>query len=192
MRRRIPIFQLERSVSKGLGVSEIAKELGFSKGSVSKALKRLNVAVTKDVALRSAPELVAKGISALDQLQKINDYANELLDLLMRWNRGDDEALQILESQVRKVRVGKGKDAELIKQYRFKDPRELALRAMSEIRGQLQTQMELFKTLYNAEEVAKFQQIVMEEIGHAAPEVRDKILQRLNERRAVRSTLSFP
>ena len=45
----------------------------------------------------------------LINLGKINSYANELLDLLMRWKRGDDEALQILESQVsanRKFRVG--------------------------------------------------------------------------------------
>jgi len=62
---------------------------------------------------------------------------------------------------------------------------------MAEIRGQLEVQMELFKTLYNAEEVAAFQRIVMEEIGSVSPETRAKILQRLNERRAVRSTLSF-
>ena len=52
-----------------------------------------------------AGEIVTKEINAVEQLQKINSYANELLDLLMRWNRGDEEALQILESQVRKVKV---------------------------------------------------------------------------------------
>ena len=41
------------------------------------------------------------------------------------------------------------------------------------------------------EEVAAFQQIVLEEIGNVAPEVRDRILHRLNERRAIRSTLDF-
>ena len=45
--------------------------------------------------------------------------------------RGDSEALQILESQVRKVKV-RGSEEE-IKEYRFKDPRELALKAMQEI-----------------------------------------------------------
>ncbi len=66
-----------------------------------------------------------KKINTLDQLQKINDHANELLDLLMRWNKGDAEALQILESQVRKVKI-KGTEEE-ISSYNFKDPRELGL-----------------------------------------------------------------
>jgi hypothetical protein len=52
----------------------------------------------------------------------------------MRWNRGDDDALQILESQVRKVRIGKGENTEEITEYRFKDPRELALKTMQEIK----------------------------------------------------------
>ena len=60
--------------------------------------------MVKNVALESAHKVVEKNLNTLDQLQKINTYANELLDLLMRWNKGDAEALQILESQVRKVK----------------------------------------------------------------------------------------
>jgi len=40
----------------------------------------------------------------------------------MRWNRGDEEALQILESQVKMVRIGQGEAVEWIKEYKFKDP----------------------------------------------------------------------
>jgi hypothetical protein len=133
--------------------------------------------------------VVIQKVNALEQLGKINTYANELLDLLMKWNRGDDEALQILESQVFKKKVRVGDKEESVKEFKFTDPRQLALRAMSEIRGQLHLQMDLFKTLYNAEEVANFQKIVMEEIGYAAPEIRDRILQRLTDRRLSKSTL---
>ena len=189
--KKIPIIQLEKLVREGNGVSQIAKKLNVTKGAVSKALKRLNVAISKDVTLRSAPEIVGKKINAIEQLEKINSYANELLDLLMAWNRGDDKALQILESQITTKKVRVGDKEEFVKEYKFTDPRQLALRAMAEIRGQLEVQMELFKTLYNAEEVAAFQQIVMEEISSVSPETKARILQRLNERRAVRSTLSF-
>lgn len=176
-------------VREGNGVSQIARKLKVTKGAVSKALKKMNVAVSKDIALRSAPDVVIQKVNALEQLGKINTYANELLDLLMKWNRGDDEALQILESQVFKKKVRVGDKEESVKEFKFTDPRQLALRAMSEIRGQLHLQMDLFKTLYNAEEVANFQKIVMEEIGYAAPEIRDRILQRLTDRRLSKSTL---
>ena len=165
------------------------KRLTHTKGAVSKKLKALNIAITKNVAMHHAGEIVEKKINAIEQLQKINDYANELLDLLMRWNRGDEEALQILESQVRKIRV-KGFEEE-VSDYKFKDPRELALKAMAEIRSQLSLQLDIFKALYDMTAVAEFQKEVLTAIGEVAPNVRDKIIHNLQKARAIRSTFEF-
>lgn len=133
--------------------------------------------------------MAAGEINVVDQLQKINRDANEMLDILMRWNRGDDEALQILESQVRKVRVGKGKSAEEITEYRFRDPRELVFKLMQEIRGQLKLQFEIFQALYNMQTVKEFQAEVLEVMGNVSPEARDEIIRRLKERNALKSAL---
>jgi hypothetical protein len=130
-------------------------------------------------------------INVVGQLQKINLAANELLDILLRWNRGDDEALQILESQVRKVRTGKGGNTEEITEYRFRDPRELAFKAMQEIRGQLKLQLEIFQALYDMQAVQQFQAEVLEIIGNVSPEARDAIVRRLNEKNALRSNLDL-
>jgi hypothetical protein len=136
-------------------------------------------------------KIAACEINIVDQLQKINLAANELLDILLRWNRGDDEALQILESQVRKVRTGKGENAEEITEYRFRDPRELAFKAMQEIRGQLKLQLEIFQALYATQAVQQFQAEVLEIIGNVSPEARDEIIRRLNEKNALRSNLDL-
>jgi len=130
-------------------------------------------------------------INVVGQLQKINLAANELLDILLRWNRGDDEALQILESQVRKVRTGKGGNTEEITEYRFRDPRELAFKAMQEIRGQLKLQLEIFQALYDMQAVQQFQAEVLEIIGNVSPEARDAIVRQLNEKNALRSNLDL-
>ena len=45
--------------------------------------------------------------------------------MVMAWQRGDDVALQILESQVQMKKVRVGKEIELIKEYKFKDPGSL-------------------------------------------------------------------
>jgi predicted transcriptional regulator len=187
--KKISNIELEELVRQGLGVSKIARKLGVTKGAVSKRLKALNVAINQRVVLHDAGQIVEKKLDAIAQLQKINDYANELLDLLMRWNRGDQEALQILESQVRKVKV-KGEEEE-VTQYRFKDPRELALKAMQEIRGQLALQLEIFKCLYDMAAVAEFQKEVLECIKEVAPDVRDKIIFNLQKKRIVQSTLEL-
>jgi len=182
-------IELEQVVRDGFGVSEIARKVGVSKGTVSKRLKALNVAITKNATLRHAGEIVERKLDAIGQLQKINDNANELLDLLMRWNRGDEAALQILESQVRKVKV-RGQEEE-VAEYRFKDPRELALKAMAEIRGQLNLQLEIFKTLYDMAAVAEFQKEVLDAIAGVSQETRDKIVHKLQEKRIIQSTLDF-
>ena len=183
-------MELEKAIQDGLSVTQAARRLGCTKGGVSKRLKALKIAVVKDSTMRHAGEIVEKRLDAIDQIKKINDYANELLDLLMRWNRGDDQALQILESQVRKVKI-RGTEKE-IEEYKFKDPRELALMAMREIRGQIQLQFEIFQGLYDMQAVAEFQKEVLDAIGRCSPELKQQIVEELKKGGSIRSILELP
>jgi len=176
-------------LTAGKSQKEIAQVFGVTEGAVSKARKELNIAVVKNVSLERAHQVVEKNLNTVEQLQKINAHANEILDTLMRWSRGDKEALQILESQVRKVKV-KGSEEE-ITEYRLKDPRELALKAMAEIRGQLSLQLDIFKTLNDLQAVAEFQKEVLTIIGEVSPDVRDSIISRLKEGRAIRQSVEI-
>jgi uncharacterized radical SAM superfamily protein len=186
---KIDKLKLYQLLSSGKSQKEAAQLFGVSKSAICKVAKNLNIGVVKNVALETAHKVVEKNINTLGQLQKINDYANDLLDLLMRWNKGDSEALQILESQARKVKV-KGSEEE-ITEYRFKDPRELALRCMAEIRGQLNLQLDIFKTLYDVEAIAEFQKEVLSAIEEVSPNVRNTIIRRLKERKALRGSLTI-
>jgi len=188
---KIDKIKLNRLLTSGKSQKEAAQVFGVTEGAISKAVKGLNIAVIKNVALENAHKVVDKNLNAVQQLQKINDYANELLDLLMRWNRGDREALQILESQVRKVKRGSKEGSEEVLEYRFKDPRELALKAMAEIRGQLSLQLDIFKTLYDVEAIAQFQREVLEAIGEVNPDVRARIITRLKEGGALRPSATI-
>jgi len=186
---KIDFDVLNRLITEGKSTTEIAKYFSCTPGAVSQAKRKLKISVVKNVALENAHKVVGKNLDAVEQLQKINQNANELLDLLMRWNRGDEEALQVLENQVRKVRVGKTE--KYVEEFKFKDPRELAIKAMAEIRGQLNLQLEIFKTLYDMEAVAEFQREVLNAIGEVSPDVRNRITQRLKEGRALRSAVSI-
>jgi hypothetical protein len=120
-------------LSSGKSQKEAAQVFGVTEGAISRAVKTLNIGVVKNVTLESAHKVVEKNLNTLDQLQKINAYANELLHLLMRWSKEDKVAIQILESQVRKVKIGKSED--FVKEFKFKDPRELALKERQALRG---------------------------------------------------------
>ncbi len=185
---KIDRVKLNQMLKRGKSQKAIAQVFGVTESAISKAKKELNISVVKNVALENAHRVVDKNLDAVDQLQRINDNANEILDLLMRWGRGDDEALQILESQ-KKVRVGK--DEEPVIEYKLKDPRELALKAMAEIRGQLKLQLEIFQSLYDMKAVQEFQKEVLEAIGRADKETRDAIIDSLNQKRAIRTAVRF-
>jgi hypothetical protein len=68
---------------------------------------------------------------------------------------------------------------------------DTTLKAMREIRGQLELQLEIFKTLYDLEAVADFQREVLTAIGEANKDVRDRVVQRLKEGRALRGSVSI-
>lgn len=180
---KVNIHKLSQMLRAGKTVKECAKFFEVTPGAISQHKKNLNVAVVKNVALENAHRVVDKNLNTVDQLQKINDHANDLLDLCMKWVNGDDEALQVLESQVRTVRVGKDKVP--VSEYKFKDPREIALKALSEIRHQLKLQLDIYQCLYDMRTVQDFQQEVLETIGNVSKEARDEIIKKLRERKAL-------
>ena len=67
----------------------------------------------------------------------------------------------------------------------------LKIKVMAEIRSQLKLQLEIFQTIYSLQAAEEFQQAVLETIGEVAPDVRRKIINRLNEKRSIRSALKF-
>jgi hypothetical protein len=68
---------------------------------------------------------------------------------------------------------------------------ELKLKVMAEIRGQLRLQLDIFQTLYDMKAVQEFQQEVLSAIGETSPEVRNAIVHKLSQKRAIRSAIRF-
>jgi predicted transcriptional regulator len=174
---------------KRLNQSQAARELGVSRQAVSKRLQDVRGKTTKVIAVKKVEQVVDRKIDAIGQLQKINSDANEILDLLMRWSRGDKTAIQVLENQVRYIKVN-GQE-EPVREYKMKDPRELALKAMAEIRNQLKLQVEIFQALYSLQEVEKFQKTVIDIMGEVDPEVRKEIIRRLHAEHSIKSAIRY-
>jgi hypothetical protein len=179
-RRKFSTADLERCFNAGLGVVETARQLGVGKAAVSKRAKAMNLTlekltrgekITRDLVLIHSGEIVGKEINAVDQLQKINQHTNSLLDALMSMISGEGEA------------------PEFPKGLRWKDPRELALKAMGEIRQQISAQFEMLRDLYDMNQVAKFQDEVLTAIGEVAADVREKIIENLRRKRIIRAAI---
>jgi predicted transcriptional regulator len=176
---------------RGLTQTAAAKELGVSRQAVSQRLQELRGRTTRAVVVRKVERLVDQKLDAMQQLQTINEHANWLLEHVMAWARGDETAIQVLEKNARLVNVGTKEDPEWVTEYKFKDPHEIALRAMSEIRSQLDLQLKIFATLFDLKAVAEFQEEVLNAIAEESPDVRTRIIHRLNQKRIVRSAVKF-
>ena len=68
---------------------------------------------------------------------------------------------------------------------------DTTLKAMREIRGQLELQLEIFKALYDIQAVADFQREVLTAIGEVDSGVRNLIINRLKEGRALRQSVDI-
>lgn len=150
---KIDHVKLNQMLRSGKTQRQCAQVFGVTEGAVSKAKKELNLNVVKSVALENAHRIVDKNLNTVEQLQKINDQANRLLDEL-------------------------------------EEKPDLKLRTMAEIRGQLKLQLEIYQTLYDMKAVQEFQQEVLTTIGEVSPEIRDAIISKLNERKAIRRSIS--
>ncbi len=189
---KIPLVELKRLLDEGKTPKECQEHFGVTAGAISNAKRKLKIGNTRNTMMENAHRAVQESnINVEGQMAKVFRDANELLDICMAWARGDNVAIQVMESQVRKVRVGRGEDAEEVSEYKFKDPRDIALRAMAEIRQSVKLLADIRQMLFDQEAAAEFQQIVIEAIGSVDPETRDKIVRELQSRQALRAAIQL-
>jgi DNA-binding transcriptional regulator GbsR (MarR family) len=142
--RKINDRKLLMLIDEGVSQSETARKLGVTKQAVSQRLRELRGRTTKIFVSKPTSAITAEPleqptgvitpkasnhltgaidhkIDTLQQLSKVNRHANEMLDLLIRWQSGDHEALRVLESQVKRVTHGEGDDAEEVVQVKMKE-----------------------------------------------------------------------
>jgi len=81
---KVDVRILNQMLESGKSVKQCAKFFGVTPGAISQHKKNLHVGVVKNICMENAARVVDKNLNAVEQLQKINGYANEILDLLMR------------------------------------------------------------------------------------------------------------
>ena len=180
---------------RGYSTQRMAEKLRVNPSTISRRLRKLKLEVVKSsiTVPANADRIVNNEINAFEQIQKINKDANEMLDRLMAWQRGDPEAIRVLESQVKKVVSSSCETGQHeVTEIKFKDPHDLALKCMAEIRGQLDLQLKIMQALYDVKAGAEFQAEVLQTIGEVSPDIRDEIVNRLQKKRAVRQSVTFP
>ena len=188
---KIDYRELDQMLREKKPYSEIAKHFGVTKGRISQAKKEMRNQINKVTTLEKAADVVHEHLDIMSQLKKINGDANRMLNLLIRWQEGDPEALRILESQVKTVTFGKNGETINIQEVKMKDPRELALKCMAEIRNQLKLQLDMYEAYLEFNDRKKFQEEVLRILDEFEPGVKKRAINRLKDRALLRGAVSF-
>ncbi len=151
---------------EGRSQKEAAAYFHVTEPAISKRVKALKLNLARHVGLERAKEVADRGLDVFSQLQRINGAIQEELTWAIQEARrsgADRKGLQ-----------------------------QIIIDLSGEVRQQLRFQLDLLRSLYDLKGMADFQQEVLNVIGEVAPDVRDAIVRRLQEKRAVRSALDFP
>lgn len=189
---KIDRVKLNQLLNAGKTQREVAQVFGVTEGAISKAKKELNINVVKSVALENAHRVVDKNLNTVEQLQKINEIAHQLLNELT----GEDQAIDRMVKAVEGSLMYEGdpiKQREYIKQVilQVNQDKNTALKACAEIRNQLKLQLEIFQMLYDMRTIQEFQGEVLSAIGEVSKETRDEIIKRLKEKQTLRRSFSM-
>lgn len=163
---KIDISEMERLLRQGKSQREVAQVFGVSESAISHAKKSLRKNIVRTVGLERANKVVTAHLDVMGQLKRIN---LAICEELTRAKEG--------------VAKADGKD-----QLALQD---IIIRLSSEIRRQLDLQMKIFELWYQGRSVIEFQQIVLTAIEEVSPDLKEKIIRKLQERRAVRSSVKF-
>ena len=183
---KINIKEMITMIDQKVPITDIADHFGTSKQAIYQAVKKCGLETSKSIVNETVKEVVEHKLDAIEQLNKCNKHANDMLDLLMRWTNGEDEVLHILENNVRRVNVGTRDEPQWMEQINIKDPREIALKAMGEIRQQVNLMLEIQKTLHHMTEVKEVLSGIVEIVKkHLPPEGIQDLAEEVKKRKSL-------
>lgn len=162
---------------RGWTQTRAAEFFAVSGAAVSKALKRMKLAISRDTAAgQAAPALLEAQLDTGERFKAMAKQCEDLLQLCRIVTDDGMDRAKVAEAQAKLRRLAGPKG----------NLGELAVKLMSEGRKQMEFTFAIQKELYNLKRVEEFQAVVLEEIKAASPEIQQRIMERLAKVQAFR------
>jgi DNA-binding transcriptional regulator GbsR (MarR family) len=165
VKQKTDISKLRNLHEKGLGVTEMAKQLGVSKGTASKQLKKLNLTVVKQ-RVQGAKKIADKKEEVTDHLMFLADKAKSELDWIEKTVPPKDDA-------------------------DYREWQNQKLKFAAEMRKLISAVTDIGYKLFQTSELIEILRIIDEEIGNESEECQQRIRDRLKSRRDIRFPLNL-
>jgi len=163
---KVDLKKMEQMLRSGIKNKDVAAFFGVTPGCISQHSKHMSNLVVRSASLENANEVVRTHIDVVNQLNRINDAITGELE---KAREQADETSGAERIKFQKIII------------------ELA----AEVRRQLDAQLQIFELWHDTRIVHEFQQEVLDILNEVQPGLRDEIISRLKQRRAIRSTVKF-
>ncbi len=163
---KVDLRKMESMLRGGMKNKDVAAFFGVTPGCISQHSKNMSNLVVRSMSLEKANEVVKSHIDVVNQLISINDAITD-------------------ELQKAKEQADETSGAERIKFQK------IIIELAAEVRRQLDAQMKIFELWHDTRIVHEFQQVVLDILNEVQPGLRDEIISRLKQIRAIRSTVKF-
>jgi len=150
----------------------IAEIVGCSVQNVYNRIRIMGEYVKKGISTEHAVVIARKQIDFANQLLKVAESADRLLDELSEALRTKEQHLELAENIETKVAIRQGGRAD----------QEMLLKTISEIRNQVTIWHNIRKDLFSMQQVSEAFNEIIEVIGELEPDARAKIVKRLRQK----------
>ena len=190
---KIDEVEMMRLFKANRTIGEIAKHFHVTYNAVQKMKTRCEkrLAAVPDL---SRSEVSRNNIDTVFQLRLMNDHILHELKRCQRLVTREDSA--VLEREKLEDLVKKNpQDLALVKKLKEMGPVNIndilkiqsnIISISSEVRKQIELQVKIYETIFNVQMVAEFQEEIIEILRTVDPELKEKVLRKLKERRSLR------
>jgi hypothetical protein len=158
--------QLRAYLDAGHSQADAARHFGVSEPAIHQRLKQMHRLTSHVVALEKAGTLVDQKLTASDRLARVQTIIDAELEYAVQKAQADGVDRSVLADTI--------------------------LKLAGEVRQQLGLQLSITRTLVDLRVMKEFQDTVIEAIREESPDTARRIVSRLKQRRALRSTAELP
>jgi len=163
---KVDLKRMSQMLQSGMKNKDVADFFGVTPGAISQHSKKMKRLIVRSASLEQAHEVVDGHIDVVHQLQQINNSINYELA------KAQEEA-------------DKTKGAKRIQFQR------VIIELSAEVRRQLDAQLKIFELWHDARIIQEFHEEILNILEECKPGLKNEIINRLKQRRAIRSTVKF-
>jgi hypothetical protein len=158
--------RLKSLFRSGMRNKDIAEYFGVTPGAISQHTTDMKRSEHRAVILEKTPQFIQSHLDVVEQLKKINDAITFELDKA----KGEAD----LASGAERIKFSR-----------------LIVELSSEVRRQLDSQLKIFELWHDASVISEFQNEVLDILESVKPGTRNEIINKLKQRKVIRSTVKF-